>query len=395
MKQIILAIVLGFTAVSCGKGGIGNPFGSWDPLVGKPDHIRNAKPGFEKNRELPVVESELPITSNQPYFLFLEGESGQATVFGRVLRDGYDSKLTIKNISEFPGASFDPTTGVFRWTPAPGIVAGDSNVLELTLWVQISATNGSEAISREKGFPLIVQKIGIQAAVVRDTLQAEFVREGSTQTFDVVVQYRGAGPQAPPPDLTVLIQEPTGVYDEDLSKYVKLRGSARQEPGNPQNWIYPFEINLRNADLTKSSDDFGFRILFMNSQGIKSVPKEFQIQVRTNLEHIQSNEYYDRFYVKAGTTVSKDLIMYDGRQEGSLFAQLTPFTTLPSGMTTNCVQGNNSTIYVCTVTWAVDPLTPVGTRVDLSFKARSTSKAVGDSYYVEDTFFMKFQVEAP
>lgn len=400
MKQILLAIVLvvgfGFTLVSCGKGGVGNPFGDWDPLAGMPDHIRNAKPGFEKSREIPVVEAEMPITSNQPYFLFLEGESGQATVFGRVLREGYDAKLAIKNINEFPGASFDPTTGTFRWAPTPGMVAAESNVLELTLWVQITATNGTEVISREKGFPLLVQKKGIQAAVIRDTLQTQFVREGSTQTFDVVVQYRAAGPSAPPPDLMALIQETPSVYDEDLSKFVKQRGNPRQEPGNPMNWIYSFEINLYKAELTKNSEDFTFQIVFMNTQGLASIPKEFQVQVRTNLEYIQTNEsYYTRHRVKAGTTISKDLIMYDPKQEGILFAQLNAGATLPLGMTVNCNPGNHTSTYICRVDWAVDPATPAGTRADLSFKARSTSQAVGDNYFVEDTFTIKFEVEAP
>lgn len=400
MKRIFLSSGLTLAALfllSCGKGGVGNPFGSSDPLDGLPEHIRNAKPGFEKPINEGLSENEMPISSNQSYFLFFEGVQGEAVVSGRVLRDKYIAQLAIQNISDFPGASFDPTTGTFRWNPALGIVPDSSDMTERNLRVQMIAKSpdGREVVSKTRDFPVLIQKVGIRAAIVGHNLNTAFVREGSALSFDVEVLYRGVPNQPQPPDLRVQVEKPTNPWDADLSKYVTSAGAATQSRADANRWTYRFEIDLSEAELTKSSRDFKFKVAFVNPQGLSSTPQEFQVEVRTDLSAIISTEERGAIEVNPGKTVTRDLVFLDPGDEGKLTASLIGPAQLPAGMTVNCRSGNSTAIHICTVTWAVDPTQANATFVDLEFKAVSQSPIWNDSYFVEDKFNMYFRVVAP
>lgn len=402
MKNILvgsrwLMVVLGLTLASCGKGGIGNPFGSSDPFDGMPEHIRNGKTGYEKGQDTGLKEEDLPITSNQSYFLFLEGAPGESQIMGRVLREGFTYQLSIKNIEDFKGATFDPATGVFRWTPPVGIVPDTEEGVNRMVRAQIIATSldGTQVLSKTRDFDMRIQKVSVQAAIVRDDLSIPFMREGDEKTFNVTVQYRGVANQPKGPDLRVVIDRPANTYRNDLSKYVFQEGDPVQDRNNPRNWTYKFRINLYGADLTKSASDYYFQLAFTNPLGVSSAPKEFEIPVRTNLESIRTTLDRSVIRVKPGTTFTKEAIFYDPREEGYLFAQLMNPAVVPVGMTQECREGDNVSVRICTVVWAVDPAAVVGSSVDLEFKAQSRSQAPGDNYMVERDFTMYFQVEAP
>ena len=384
--------MVGMVATSCSKGGIGNPFGSDDPLNGLPEYIRNAKPGDQKITPDPLIEADLPISSNQSYFLFQEGVAGEAQVFGRVLKPNYSVSLSIQNLNEFPGATFDPATGIFRWTPDQVFIPDGRAQIDLELKVRLLATSPEGAqVSRVKSFPLYLRPSSVQAVVVRDDLTEPFIREGRRTNFAVTVQYRGIVGQTALPNLRVLIDPPTSPRDEDLSKYVTQLGDPRQSSADPTHWIYRFEIDLYNVDLTKTSEDFKFRLSFQNPEAVSSTPREYSLQVRTDLQLPRSTLDRGTILAKAGERVVKEFVFYDPRDEGLLSIERENPSILPDGMTETCREGDTKSVQICSVVWDVPPQQSPRS-VELRYRVESHSQAEDDTHSVYKIFRLTFQV---
>lgn len=395
MIRLALILVFGFSTTSCGKGGIVNPFGSDDPLYGKPDFIRNAGPGNQKPGPGTLREEEIIISSNQSSFIFQEDVSTEIKISGRVLRPDYNLKLVIENMDEFPGASFDAATGAFTYLPKIGSVPESAaNGLETLLKVQAIAVgvDGSNTV-KNKSFNVLIRRASLQPTVVKDDLAVNYIREGERTRFTVSVSYRGEPGQVKNPDLRVNIDPPKTSYDSDLSKYITLEGNPVQDANDPKIWNYTFEINLYNVNLTKSSEDYAFQISFQNSQALSSTPREFTVNVRTNLEEIRSTIEYDTVRVTKGTTFVRDVVFYDPRDEGLVLVELTGPTPLPEGMTIDrCREGSRDSIRICTIVWAV-PTTLNESYFTLRFEATSRSQAYGDNFSISRNFSLDFQVE--
>ncbi len=399
MIRLLMVAFLGLSTLSCGKGGIANPFGSDDPYIGQPDYIQEAartggggiirKPGSDR-----LQYDEIILSSNVSYFSFRETTPGEGQLNVRILRPGYTASLAIENINDFPGATFDSSTGIFRWTPPLGRIPVGQDQVEMSVKVEVSVAGTDGRITKvTKPFLAYLRKASIQAAIVGNTLPTQFLREGTETLFNVTVQYRGVNNQSSPPDLTTLIERPANSFDRDLSGFVKQVGNPRQNGANSNQWYYTFSIDLRNVDLTKTSQDHKFQLAFQNPESVKSLPQEFNVQVRTDLQALRTTLERAPIRVKVGTTLTRDAVFYDPREEGYVFAELQNPTVLPQGMTVEaCREGDTSnSMRICTVTWTVSPQQSTATTVDLKFKVESRSQAVGDNLTLSQNFTMTFQ----
>lgn len=158
----VLTLLLATTAISCGKGGIGNPFGSSDPFEGQPDTIRNAEPPA-KEGEKPTPPADLrdeEITlevvspnSDAEGHNVMEGISLDIFLGGKVARPEFKSKVDLENMPDFPGSTFNnPTPGVFSWTPPLGTVTDPAQPVLRRLRVGVSALNSSGAVVKTRKF---------------------------------------------------------------------------------------------------------------------------------------------------------------------------------------------------------------------------------------------------
>ena len=96
-----------------------------DPLGGAP---AGQPPEYGK----PVLEDPIPKEALQIYapqsFTGRVGEEMSFRLEGRVLVENVSHKIVISNFEDFPGATFDESTGEFAWVPGRDVVAGQPSV---------------------------------------------------------------------------------------------------------------------------------------------------------------------------------------------------------------------------------------------------------------------------
>jgi len=123
-----------------------------DPLTGAPEVVRQ---GVPPNVDRPASTQPLPKEALQiDAPALVNGRVGipmEFKVSGRIMLPNVPFKLAIEIISDFPGASFDQSTGEFKWTPTKAVM-GSSPSLEIPLRITLitDVTPESPTISMEK-----------------------------------------------------------------------------------------------------------------------------------------------------------------------------------------------------------------------------------------------------
>src|SRR5690606_248790 len=109
----------------------------------------------------------------------------------RVLRDGYTATLSFPTLGEFPGASFDPTTNIFSWTPPMGFVAskGTATRVDFDLpFVATASKEGESAEVRNDTLSIRVVRNSVEPVILWATPKSREMREGETLAVQVLVR---------------------------------------------------------------------------------------------------------------------------------------------------------------------------------------------------------------
>lgn len=166
--RILASVLLGIGLAACGKGGIGNPFGSEDPFAGMPDEIRNPQTEGDRDRKpqapSDLREEDFQFSTDQADYKFREGIPGEVKMTAKIARANFNAEIKVGNPVEFPGATFDPLTGTFEWTPATGVVTDPTQPLLKRMRVEISAIDSNGRFVRSKEFFVAIY---VYAAVIR------------------------------------------------------------------------------------------------------------------------------------------------------------------------------------------------------------------------------------
>ena len=115
-KLILLLGAMAYMLASCGS--------KQDPMSGKPDEVQNGRLPQQKV-QLPVpAKSDAVRVNAVKSVTFKETVEGRIPIVANVLEKDYDLTLEIVNGSDFPGATLDPETNEFVWTPPKGFIFG-------------------------------------------------------------------------------------------------------------------------------------------------------------------------------------------------------------------------------------------------------------------------------
>lgn len=380
--------------------------GSDDPLANQPEYIRKATPGFQKPQEPIASEETMLISSNQTEFLFTEGVEGQVALTGRVLLDNYKSNLQIDNLADFDGATFDPETGIFTWTPPKNYVTGADSSRRTLLRVRMNAFQASRGVTatRTKDFPVTVARQEKQPTITSESgFPRGPVREGDTLRITLVVDDPDAVNQ-PGLKPRIFLQGPANKPRiGDLTPYIRVasENDPERDFSNPSLWKFTLNVALTDVDMTKNSGDFAFRATAVSRYGKISATKEYRISVLTNL--LQPLLTSDSFEVKSGVALVQDVLIFDPRQEGRVEVEILDPRDIPTGFEIKCApQPNRVWMNVCRASWAVPatspnaptPLPNVDPRTEAVVRVRAYnhSTVISDNYSVFKDYSLKFKV---
>lgn len=378
--------------------------GNQDPLAGQPDYIKNATPGFQKPAPPVASKENMIISSNASHFFFTENVEGQMSITGRILLDNYETELSIDNLADFEGATFDPATGIFSWKPAQGFVSGSESTRTTFLRVRLNGrqTQTNITATRTEDFPMTITRLERQPTIVKETgFPVSAAREGETLRLTIWVKDEDAVNNAGQKP-RIFIQSPTNKPRVgDLTPYIRVASEDNPDRdfSDPSLWKFTINVNLQDADVTKNSGDFYFRLTAVSRFGKMSATKEYRVAINTDVQHpILSSE---NFEAKVGVDMNQDVIVMDPRQEGNVTVEILNPSELPNGFTLNCAQQTGRRwMNVCRASWKLAgtpidmPVQPIGAESTVRIRATNSSPVSLDRYSVNRDFALKFKVVA-
>jgi hypothetical protein len=342
MKIILLAALTSLILVGCGK---------WqqDPLSGKPGFITNGVPNpISGEKPSNTGDGSIRLTYALNY-IFQETKAGELKIEGRVFQENYSLSIVVANIADFPGARFNPSTGVFSWTPPSGLVKGGD--LE-SFYLEIRAEGskaGSPVLTRTEKVPVIVKKNFSSADVVSVVLP-QSIREGEQATVEIEVRDDSATTNS-----STWPQVQFGNITNTKSIAGLLKNGTTSALGNG---LFKITANLDLTDLemTESKDQFGFSVKALSQFGLSGIGKDASLSVLTRLSKTITT-WTDSLDILVGSTVNYKFLVLDPKNEGKV--SNFNFRGVPTGATVVCSPTKNLAVLSCVLYWVVPATQPI------------------------------------
>lgn len=307
MKMIKLSslIVLSSVLFGCGL--------HQDPLKGKDSRFLDGlnaptKPVLDR----PVASDAIRVQA--PEFVSLEeGKASQFQISARVLLEGYTAVVSLENLNEFPGATYDPSTGQVQWTPPKGYVpVGGDLIFERNLVVTVQAMkSGSAVLMGSKMIPLRVARGFLAPEITSASISDRAVREG--QSTYVTIRVRDYDADANDRSTWSQIQFKAANSKLDLTSHLQLY-DFRSRGNNDFDYIYV--LDLVNTEVTPTYAVVQTFVMASSRYGKLSSQKDFSIGVYTSLTSPLATWNPPRFQV--GVTTVYDFDVYDPKFEAQL-----------------------------------------------------------------------------
>lgn len=319
---------------------------SQDPLKNESEAVQNAQikeeappPPPKKTAAIRPEELHIDILGSvAEYFSFVEGREGKQEVGGRVLTPNADYELSVDNLADFEGATFDAAKGVFTWTP-PFNRSIQDYAQSKTLTVRLTAKSpqGERPISTTRDIPVLVYRAERDPLIVAVSQPPAlgFIREGARHVYEVIVRDpESTGTGSEPPRLSVI---PAVTGAADISRHVYVQEGTTdipnptQDPNDRSLWTFRVLVDLsapqgqaaRGPDYTASQASFSFGLKVVGRFG-NTFQSTQAIEVRTSLMKPQSTwtptDANRLIEFKAGTENAFQFQVFDRRSEGKIVA---------------------------------------------------------------------------
>jgi hypothetical protein len=353
-----------------------------DPLVDK-------KGQFDRGIEKPTVpEAPKPVDSDAiridavSYFSFLEQEADEIKISARVLIPDYELQISIPNIADFPGATYDAANGVFRWNPPRNLIPVDRQRIERMLQVRVAARKeNNPALIGTKSIVVALQR-NLQIPVVRSVdISSISLREGRDTNFRVLVRDLDADLSDnrtwPRLELGMVVDR------TPLMNVVKFLRIDREG----QDLSYSFNMNLMNKELTKNFVDAGLSFTPISRYQSVGTPANLSIRIFTSFSILAST--WQPIQVVAGEKIDQTFLIMDTKSELTLRYLRTE--NLPGGATMSCTPANRN-VLSCRLQWvAANP----GNYLPSSVVRKVNEFSNLDPYQEDQTFGLQIVVAPP
>lgn len=329
-----------------------------DPLAGQPDPIREGIPPQQKPDKPQPTEKVLVRGPQNASFMEDREDSLQFNV--TVLEPGYKLEETfIANIDAFPGATFDPATGIMKWMPPKGTVF-DGTYREMRLVIHSIATPSNperpQLLGQTEVNVIVHRKMSLpEVKSVTNTSPNALVREGADTVLNVVI-YDPDGGSDVEDGPSLLIFPPSVVNTKSLAPYTVVQVSSN-DPIKKE-WTYRVTIRLNNTEFTSGSDTAGFRLRAVNRFNQSSVDANFSTKVYTKLSNLNIS-WVETAELTPGQENVVPFLVFDEKGEAMIDVQLA--STLPAGADIRC-QAARPGVLSCALRWV-----PTGTASEQNF----------------------------
>ncbi len=337
--KILVTLTAGLMLSGCGK---------WmqNPLDGKKGEFERAKsvptkPDLEKPLQSDAVKITLP-----DFQEFEEGEKAEFQIAARILLEGYAAEVSIENLTDFPGATYDATTKIFSWTPPAGFVTAigtNGLIAQLPLIVRAYGYKpGSQVLFDEQVRAMSVNRKLNDPLILSANKPATFLREGTTMRVPVIIFDKDALPndRSTWPKLTLT----TIAGAKSLSALTSI---AREESLGSNRYQLTIEIDARDVELSDSIDRFKVGLFATTRFNKFSPQQEIMLEVYTSFATPVST-WTENLQAKETEALVYKFIITDPKLEAVL--KMDSVLSLPTGSDLSC-EATARGVLNCTFTW--------------------------------------------
>lgn len=371
-----------------------------DPFSDKSEAIKQGVPP-EVDRP-PVAPKPLAsdaLRIDAPIFhTFKELNEGELSIKARVL-DGLGStfELSIDNLKDFPGATFEKTTGVFKWTPPRDTTGGEYGLPKrLMVRLSVDPVVGGTKLGTTQEILLFVTRSEIDPEIVSiddGLIKPEPVREGELRKFNVIVKdpdsldADGLRPR--------LLAVPSVRGASDISGLVYLDATTfsdqnpKQDPNDKTQWIFKMVLDLRapadqrGRDFTRTREDFKFGLQVVSRFGRVGM-KDVTTPIVTSVLKPEVT-WFDPIEAIAGQENVIQFHAYDPYSEGKVSVNfITRIDQLPGAGVAFCKLASRDGAVLCRISWKPSATTKGDFPVE--FEVLNETRAPGDRLAVKETF---------
>lgn len=311
-----------------------------DPLSGASDQVREGRlPDTNK----PVAEKPLPKEAMQiDAPVLVNGRVGSQMEFkilGRVMTPDVGFTLSIDNLADFPGATFDAATGDFKWTPVKALVGGRPSVelvLRITLSTQSTEKNPTISVEK-KAVSLVVVNSYSKPIVNTVTGQAQLL-VGKNYTMEFQVEDIDAFSED---DVTVMIRDcPSNYYSDSIAHLVEVK-KVKTDTANPGKYVGELSIGLSSADMLPSGN-YCFGLVAVSKHGVSSELYKKEVSVEAKLKNTKMTMNLAPV-LKVGEIAQVAFSIYDPSGNGILaMTAMDDIAAILPGSSLSCKHGGSA-----------------------------------------------------
>lgn len=382
-----------------------------DPFEEKSEQIKNGiPPELAKEPPLPKpLASDALRIDTLDFYTFKEEVEGEIQISGRVspANPQFDLSIDSNSLKDFPGAVFDPKTGVFKWTPPRGSTGAEYG-LPKRLVVRLTAPSpvGGAIIGTTKAILVYVTRSEVDPEILSvDDLVKLPVREGELRKFTVVVRdpdsidADGLRPR--------LVAVPSARGPADISGLIYMQEPSFSEPNPVQDpmdkkkWTFKMVLDLRapagdmrGRDFTRIQDRFKFGLQVVSRFGRMGMKSDGEALIWTEVMKPEVS-WFDPMTVVGGQENLIQFTVYDPYAEGSLSINLLTRIDLelPGPAVWKCILSSREGNLLCKLNWK--PVGATKPEYAVEFEVINKSKIPGDIKVQKETFRRVLRVIQP
>ncbi len=348
MKVQKILVLSSLLAVTLALGACGT---DQDPLARRTKELRDAdKPGEKPDRT--PIDSRNMVIDTPNLVTFVEGKADDFTVGVRVLIPGYDLvDVVVDNMADFEGATFDPVSGMFAWTPPLGtVIEGFDREIKLNFTVQVTSSDNNKngVMTKTQSVIVRIDKKPFVPVVSIVKAPSEAVREMDRVEFVISVSDEDrTGPSGRAPRLVFMETSSAAISIGQV-----MRVSAPSYNAVKGTWLFNCSAYLR-GEYTPGQSTIGFDVEAISAFGRISLPVGYTNTIYTSLK-VPLYTWGKVGPLASGEKVVIPFVVYNPQGEGLLTLDLKS-VAIPDGSSLQCTAGNQTSVLNCKFT-----VTPVG-----------------------------------
>ncbi|MFZ3229658.1 MAG: hypothetical protein WA160_05605 [Pseudobdellovibrio sp.] len=345
-----------------------------NPLANAPESIKYGIPPTQNAQvpEKPVSKEALQIDAPTLVNGHVDTQI-EISIQGRVLIPAVAFTLKIKNLVQFPGATFDAAAGVFKWTPSKEIL-GNVSSGQFELIAELVTIQGAS------NFPVSIERKSITLNIFKDFAKpiinsvlpaANYLMD---YTYWIPIEFEDSD-YSNSTDFSLLFKDCSNSYYTNLSSVVSYKDSDFSKDPLTNKIKGNIFLDLRKLAIPYNTVNFCFSVINYSKYGIASDPYQVEFFVKHTLANPVVTQ--SSVNIKQGTVAEFSFSFFDPMQIGNvLISNIPDLAKLPKS-TLKC-DGNYSGNKIVNCKLLVDATTLGLGRYDLTFK-------VQNSYYPQDT----------